>query len=183
MAIDASRLPVIREAYIAYTPPFDVAAVVRELLSYVPDEYRRGLSCVLLQDASGLSRRERRRSIPSQGKRHRAGGCLGLYCRPYRGQPAHIVLHVDRIIRCAPRLEWSVSFYRDSHLAWVLYHEIGHHIHRAFRPEHREPESVANAWAQRLRSTMLQQKYSRLTPEGWKRLKEVAAKLTRRRRR
>jgi hypothetical protein len=183
MAIEAHPAPEVREAYSAYTPPFDAAAVVRDLLSYVPAEYLHGLKYVVLLNASGFSRRDRRRKIPSRGKRHWASGCLGLYCRQRPGQPAHVKIHVDRVIQQAPRLALSVSIYRDSHFAWVLYHEVGHHIHQVFHPQHREPESVADDWAEQLRNTMLRQKYHCLTPEEWKRVTEVAAQLERRRRR
>jgi hypothetical protein len=32
----------------------------------------------------------------------------------------------------------------------VLFHEIGHHIHHAVRPEHREKEDMADVWKVRL---------------------------------
>jgi hypothetical protein len=183
MADEAHAVPEVREAYFAYTPPFDVAAVVRDLLSYVPAEYLRGLKCVVLLNASGLSRRDRRRRIPSQGKRYLAGGCLGFYSRQHSGGPAHIGIHVDRVIQQAARLALQISIYRDSLFAWILYHELGHHIHRVLHPQHREPENVANAWAERLRNALFQKKYRFLTQEEWKHIRDVAAKIERRRRR
>ena len=33
----------------------------------------------------------------------------------------------------------------------VLYHEIGHHIHKVDRPEHEEREDVAEKWKRKLR--------------------------------
>jgi hypothetical protein len=183
MAVEAHAVPEVREAYFAYTPPFDVAALVRDLLSYVPAEYLRGLKFVVLLNASGLSRRDRRRRIPSQGKRYLAGGCLGFYCHEHTGEPAHIGIHVDRVIQQAARLALRVSIYRDSLFAWILYHELGHHIHRVLHPEHREPENVANAWAERLRNALFQQKYHSLTQEEWKRVRDIAVKIERRRRR
>src|SRR5262245_8930595 len=158
MALEAHTGPEVREAYFAYVPPFDVAAVVRDLLSYVPAEYLRGLKYVVLLNASGLSRRDRRRRIPSQGRRHLAGGCLGFYRRQHRGEPAYVGIHVDRVIQQAARLALHVSIYRDSLFAWVLYHELGHHIHRVLHPQHCEPEDIANAWAERLRKALFQKK-------------------------
>jgi hypothetical protein len=38
----------------------------------------------------------------------------------------------------------------------VLFHEIGHHVHRVVRPEHREREDVANVW-----KVCLQRNYDR----------------------
>src|SRR5947209_7043534 len=130
MDLKTHTLPELRECYLAYTPPFDVAALVRELLGYVPAEYLRGLKYVALRNASGLSRRDRRHRIPSRGKRVLTGGCLGLFYRQSSTVPAHIVIHVDRLIEQAPRLALRVSIYRDSLFARTLYHEIGHHIHR-----------------------------------------------------
>src|SRR5207302_709700 len=92
--VEAHSFPEVQETYIAYTPPLDVAALVREMLSCVRVEYLRGLKYVVLRNASGLSRRDRRRRIPSRGKRYLAGVCLGFYCREHPGEPAHIGLHV-----------------------------------------------------------------------------------------
>ena len=111
----------MREAYRAYTPPFDVAALLRDLLRYVPAEYFRGLQYVLLRNASGLSRHVRRQRIPSRGKSCLAGGCMGFYCREHPGAPAHIGLQVDRIVQQAPRLALGVSIYRDWLFAPILY--------------------------------------------------------------
>jgi hypothetical protein len=183
MTMEAHAVPEVREAYLEYTPPFDVAAVVRDLLSYVPAEYLSGLKCVVLLNASGRSRRDRRRRIASQGKRHLAGTCLGFYHGQHKGAPAHIEIHVDRVIQRAGRLALLVSAYRDSLFAWTLYHELGHHIHQVLHPQHREPENVANDWAERLRNAMLRQKYHSLTQEEWARLRDVAAKLQGRQRR
>jgi hypothetical protein len=183
MMTEAQTVPEIREAYCAYTPPFDVAAVIRDLLSYVPAEYLHGLKCVVLLNASGLSRKARRRKIPARGKKHLAGGCLGVYRRPLPGRPAHIVIHVDRIIARAARLGLRVSIYRDALFSRILYHEIGHHIHLALRPQHREPEAVADAWAERLRTEMFRQKYRSLTQVEWKRVRDITAKVEQRQRR
>jgi hypothetical protein len=180
MTTEAQTVPEIREAYFAYTPPFDVAAVVRDLLSYVPAEYRHGLKCLVLLNVSGFSRKDRRRSIPSRGRRQRPPRILGVYHRPLPGRPAYIVIHVDRIIARAARLGLRVSIYRDSLFSRILYHEIGHHIHLALHPEHREPEAVADAWAERLRTEMFRQKYRSLTADDWKRVREVTAKVEQR---
>src|SRR5690349_11223653 len=113
MATQARTIPEVREAYSAYTPPLDVAAVVRDLLSYVPASSMRGLDYVVLLNASGLSRRDRRQRIPARGQKYPAGACLGFYRRPRPGEPAHIGLHVDRILQQAPRLALRVTIYRD----------------------------------------------------------------------
>jgi hypothetical protein len=42
----------------------------------------------------------------------------------------------------------------------VLFHEIGHHIHFAVRPESREKEDVADVWKVRLQRNYHQQRFS-----------------------
>jgi hypothetical protein len=41
----------------------------------------------------------------------------------------------------------------------VLFHEVGHHIHRTIRPEHKEKEDVADLWAKRLIGNFIRKKY------------------------
>jgi hypothetical protein len=169
--------PQVREAYFDYAPPFDVAAVVRDLLSYVPPEYLKGLKYILLVNASGLSRREAKRKTRARGEKYSLGDCLGLYQRQSAGEPAHIRIHVDRVLQQAPRLALSISLIRDSLFAMTLYHEIGHHIHQVLRPEYREPEDIAENWVGRLWDLLKQGKYHCLTPEKWQQFMRVGMKI------
>src|SRR5205823_3062332 len=89
----------------------------------------------------------------------------------------------DRIIQQEARLALRVSIFRDSLFAWTLYHELGHHIHLGLHPQHREPEDLADSWAERLRKSLLLQKYHYLTQEEWQRVRTVARKIEHRRRR
>jgi hypothetical protein len=41
----------------------------------------------------------------------------------------------------------------------VLFHEIGHHIHRTIRPEHTEKEDVADKWAGKLNANFIRKQY------------------------
>ena len=46
----------------------------------------------------------------------------------------------------------------------MLFHEIGHHIHRTIRPEYREKEDVADVWKVRLQRNYHKQRF------GWVRI-------------
>lgn len=54
-------------------------------------------------------------------------------CKPY----------VEDLLRVVPR-----KYLRG--LGFVLFHEIGHHIHETQRPEFREPENIADRYAWQL---------------------------------
>src|SRR5262249_29889605 len=138
---------------------------------------------LVLLNACGLSRGDRRRRVSSRLRKFSAGEGLGFYCPQQSGQPAHIGIHVDRIIQRVSRLSLRVSLFRDYLFATILYHEVGHHIHRVLQPQYREPEDVADYWAERLRNDMLLRKYHHLTQEEWQRAWNVAHRLEHRRRR
>jgi len=57
---------------------------------------------------------------------------------------------VDRIVEGTPLLLLRIPIVRAVVFGRVLFHEVGHHIHKVMRPEHREPEHVADDWARRL---------------------------------
>jgi hypothetical protein len=177
------RAPEVREAYREYAPPFDVTSLIRELLSYVPADYLIGLKDVVLLNASGLSRRDRRQRVRANGKKLIAERCLGFYHAERPGAPARIEIQVDRILQQVPRLALQVSVFRDWFFAGTLYHEVGHHIHQTLQREHDEPEDVADRWARRLKESLLRQKYHSLTPEVWDRVNRAGRRLEQRCRR
>jgi hypothetical protein len=47
-------------------------------------------------------------------------------------------------------LTQKIAPFREQAVAEVLYHEIGHHIHKVISPEHRKPEDVADEWQEKL---------------------------------
>ena len=70
-----------------------------------------------------------------------------------------IELRVDKIVeglRGTPR--W-LPIARDIVFGHVLFHELGHHIHRTIRPEHTEKEDVADNWAEKLNANFIRKKY------------------------
>ncbi len=52
-----------------------------------------------------------------------------------------------------------VPFVRDILLARVLFHELGHHIHRTLRRQAGEAEDVAEEWARKLMVIYVRRKY------------------------
>jgi hypothetical protein len=71
---------------------------------------------------------------------------------------------VDKIIeglRGAPR--W-LPIAREIVFGHVLFHELGHHIHRTIRPEHTEKEDVADSWAGKLNANFIRKKYWYVMP-------------------
>ena len=46
----------------------------------------------------------------------------------------------------------------------VLYHEVGHHIHKSSEPEYREREDVADFWRKKLIGIYFRKQYWYLRP-------------------
>jgi hypothetical protein len=155
----SGRTVEIREFYGAYRPPFDVRATVEILLAEVPPDYLAGLKWVVLRDAAGLSRRDRRRKTISRKRRVPIRTCLGFYHRAWRGRPAGIEILVDNLLQGPP--SWLLRFEaaRCLFVGATLYHELGHHIHATLVPEHREREDVAEAWKLRLVRRLFRRRY------------------------
>jgi hypothetical protein len=139
-------------SYRDYAPAVEVEGAVELLLGYVPSEYLAGLRSVVLTNTASC-RRLRRGKTWSRGRKVALAECLGLY----KGD--HIELLVDKILEGQP--EWFVRwrFTRTLLIGTVLYHEIGHHIHRTRRPEHRETENIADEWQRRLLKGFVAKRY------------------------
>lgn len=150
----------IVESYRGYTPPFDVSKVVRTLLSIVPEKYTRGLDCVVLTNTDSVPRRQTRRKVWSRNRKVRLSQVRGLYHHKWQGKPPWIELRVEKILSgfFFKNLLW-VPLFRMICLGEVLYHELGHHIHRHVRPEYKEKEDVADEWGSRLLANFLLKKY------------------------
>lgn len=151
----------INEAYRDYTPPVNASAVVHELLGSVPSKYLQGLNCVVLTNASALSRRDRKGKIWSRKRKVENSRILGRYHGAVHraDSSAWIELRVDKIVeglKGAPR--W-LPIAREIVFGHVLFHELGHHIHKTMRPEHTEKEYVADTWAGKLNANFIRKKY------------------------
>jgi hypothetical protein len=87
---------------------------------------------------------------------------LGLYhgrSRSGGGSSPYIELRVDKIIASLRGASLWVPILREIAFGHVLFHEVGHHIHRTTRPEHSEKEDVADRWAGKLNVNFIRKKY------------------------
>ena len=151
----------IIEAYRDYEPSLNVVKMIRQLIDIVPEQYCRGLDCIILDNFSGLPRHQRMGSHISRKRKLAKSHAAGFYRQEWNGTPASIVLHVDNIIEGAKRskLPLWLPITRDFWFGAVLYHELGHHIHRVMKPEFREREDVADHWRAKLLGNWLRKRY------------------------
>jgi len=157
----------ISEAYRNYTPPLDASAIVRKLLRTVPKKYLQGLDCVVLTNGSALSRKDRVGRVWSRKRKFDKTRVLGLYHHGTRNSLPWIELRVDKIVAAfteAPFFFRVISLLREIVFGHVLFHELGHHIHRTIRPEHIEKEDVADKWAGKLNASFILQTYLHAVP-------------------
>ena len=138
---DTSKVQV-KEAYRDYVPHVDAASIVQQLLQTVPDKYLTGLDCVVLTNETGLSRRDRVGKVWSRKRKFDKSSVLGRYNGRVGKSLPYIELRVDKIIRGLQGVPLRIPILRNIVFGQVLFHEIGHHIHRTVRPEHNEREDV-----------------------------------------
>lgn len=154
----------ITEAYRNYTLPLDVIPVVRMLVHYVPHAYLAGLRQIVLANSSGLARDRRRGKTWRRSQKVRIAEARGLYHAQWKGTPAWIEMFVNNIVEAFPPMLFRVPLFRDMVFAEVLYHEVGHHIHRTVRPEYQEREDVADKWRGILWWSFFRRRYWYLWP-------------------
>ena len=155
---------VIREAYKDFTPSVPAYSIVKRMLSYVPAKYLGGLQTIILTNAASLNHKRRRHKTWSRKKKGLIREARGLYHEPWNGEPAWIELFVDNIVASMlPAMRWLPPA-RDLDFAEVLFHEIGHHIHKTKIPIYREQENVADDWAKRLSRRYYRRRYWYLLP-------------------
>lgn len=156
--------PQIVEAYKNYAPSFDAPKTIRLLLRHVPEKYLVGLKTIVLTNRESLSHDQRRRRPWSRGRKYSMNRVLGDYHQAWKGESAWIRIFVDQTVAGNPlEIRW-LPFLRTHAIAKVLYHEIGHHIHKTSRPEHREREDVADEWQKRLMRIFSRRRYWYLIP-------------------
>jgi len=154
----------ICESYKDFLPPSWIRRSVTRLVDGVPEKYVSGLHSVTLTNTDGLNHRRRRQKTISRKRKVSVIECRGLYHQKWQGKPATIELFVDKIIHRWPVIVLKVPLFQDLLLADVLYHELGHHIHKTSAPEHREREDVAEDWQKKLGRHYFRQKYKWLKP-------------------
>jgi len=153
----------IVEAYKDWQPPIDARKAVAAVLSAVPKEHLAGIDRVILKNAGGLNRAQRRKKTKHRGKTRHRKEALGAYVQPWQGRPAYINLFVDNIIAQCPRAI-KLPPIRDVFFADVLFHEIGHHIHMTRTKQFRDREYVADDWVRRLGELYLEKRRWYLLP-------------------
>lgn len=155
----------IQEAYREYQPPFDFTRTVEKLLATVPQKYLSGLGCIVLVNQSSLPRRDRVGRIRSRRRKVDKFHILGRYHKQWAGSQPYIELRVDRIILSLDIAGFpKIKLLRELGIGYVLFHEIGHHIHATMRPEYLEKEDVADHWAGKLGSIYVRKTYWYLVP-------------------
>jgi hypothetical protein len=154
----------IYEHYGEFKPNLNVRMLVENLLDSVDPEYLQGLGSIVLSSQMQLPRRERRKKFLSRGIKHPVSRVLGFYRQSWKGQPACIELYVDKILTQAPGWQAHIPFAGFFLFAHVLFHELGHHLHKTRRPEFKEREDVAEEWRRKLTKIAFQKRYRRVMP-------------------
>jgi hypothetical protein len=154
----------IHEHYGEFKPNLNVRRIIEKLLDSIDPEYLQGLGSIVLSSQLQLPRKDRRKKFLSRGRKHPVSRVLGFYRQTWKGQPASIELYVDKILAQAPSW-WAhvplVGFFLFGH---VLFHEVGHHLHKTRRPEFKEREDVAEGWEKKLIKIAFQKRYRRVMP-------------------
>jgi hypothetical protein len=154
----------IIESYQNYSPSFNAAKLVRQMLRKTPPKFLIGLRSVVLTNKAALSRKDQQRKLPSRGSRVVKGESLGYYSQEWKGEPAHITLLVDNVEKQCSRGWVFHRFLRVCVFADLFFHELGHHIHRVHRPLYKEREDVADMWSKKLSRKFLADRYWYMLP-------------------
>lgn len=154
----------IYENYGTYKPSLNVRQMVEKLLDSIDPNFLQGLGSIALSSQGRLSRKGRRKKFLSRGRKLPVTRVLGYYAQSWKGQPAHIELYVDKIFLQAPG--WlaripTMGFFMIGH---VLFHEIGHHLHKTKYPEFKEKEDIAEEWRKKLTKIAFRKRYPYLMP-------------------
>ena len=114
-------------------------SLVEELLAAVPPRFLGGLQRVVVGRATQLAAGNQQRSA------RRDERTVGVYHHATKWSPAWIEILVDRIYSDDRR--WRrLPIVRELALARVLFHEVGHHVHREIEPRNCPPEKAAEHW-------------------------------------
>lgn len=149
----------IYENYGAYKPNLNVRRMVANLLDSVGPEYLQGLGSIVLSSQTQLPRQGRRKTFLSRGRKLTVSRVTGFYRQSWKGQPACIELYVDRILASAPGWRAHIPTAGFFLFSNVLFHELGHHLHKTRRPEFKEREDVAEEWRKKLTKIAFRKRY------------------------
>ncbi|HEY6129186.1 MAG TPA: hypothetical protein VIW23_13490 [Candidatus Acidoferrum sp.] len=165
--VESSRFPTIVEVYRNFEPPPSLKRDVEMLVSYVPQKYLVGLKTIILTNKAGMTRDKRRQKVWSRNHKILLSDARGSYSAATRSSAASVSLYVDNIVESDPDWFRTLPVFGHGTLAHVLYHEIGHHIHRAIRPVYKEKEDVADDWSGRLWGNFCRKHYWYMFPLLW----------------
>jgi hypothetical protein len=164
MTEDSELKPRIIEAFESYRPPFDVTRAVRRMLRDVPPKFLHGLNSIVLTNVAALSRQQRNQRTRGRGQRTTLGEALGYYTQAWKGDPARITILVDNFEKQWGRSWLRFGIVRNMVFSELLFHELGHHIHRTHRPEYVGRENVADKWSKKLSRKFISNRYWYLIP-------------------
>ena len=142
--------PNIVESYRDFEPPTNFRQTIETLLKYVPPKYLVGLKTIVLTNREGLTRDKRKQKVWSRKRKIRLANALGSYSAASKSSQAAVWLYVDNIHSREPSWCSKLLLLRYVIPSDVLYHEIGHHIHKVHRPAHEEREDAAEKWKRKL---------------------------------
>lgn len=164
--MNSSRKIHIQENYKNFSPPPWVHKSISRLIDGVPPRYVKGLYSIVLTNVDGLNHGRRRQRTVSRKRKVSVIDCQGLYHHAWQGKPAVIELFIDKIIYRWPALILEAQLFQDMLFAEVLYHELGHHIHKTSAPENREREQLAEDWARSLGRFYFRKRHKWIKPLG-----------------
>src|SRR5688572_27469408 len=122
-------------------------------MSNVPPEHLTDLRKVVLTNSTSLLNRYKGK-YDFDGERLRLGELRGFYGN---GQ---ICLVIDQILRHYPDSFMLVPIFKTFAIGDILYHELGHHIHRRAEPGYRDNrEAVADEWRDKLLVAFFKKRY------------------------
>jgi hypothetical protein len=156
----------IHENYKAYRPPRQVLSTVSKLMGEIPAGYLSDLESVVLTNSTAIGRGKNMRIA---GRKHAPNQYLGFYHPAWKGQRAWIEIVVDNVVTASFgqgdfRFLCHVPVLRNMAFGSVLYHEVGHHLHKATGALAAGDESGADAWRDRLIVRYFRKRYWYLVP-------------------
>ncbi len=131
------------------------------LLSSIPGAYLKGLSEVYVTTSGEMNRQERRKRAIARGRRYALGEVKGFYTHASPSHAAGIVILVDQIFR---GMRIGRRFMRRLRISSVLFHEVGHHIHRTIARQHIDAEDAADKWEGKLTRSATYRRFFYLLP-------------------
>lgn len=150
---EMARKVKIVEQYLDYSPPVKVYRTVELLLRHVPEKHLNGLHNITLTNSVSV-RKSFRGKLWREKRRIRPADCRGLY------REGHVFLIIDQILGEYAEVLLLVPLIKAIAIGEILYHEVGHHIHRNEQPGYRDnKEVVANEWSDKLLQAFLSQRY------------------------